>query len=294
MMKVSIVIPVYNTENYVGDCVESALNQSYEDIEILVVNDGSTDSTGSILEKYKDRVKIFDKKNEGTASALNTGIKNMTGEWFKWLSADDLLKPDAIEKLVSEIKKLGSDAQNYIFYSSYDFIDKNGHQIDVFNEPNYNSINSFERNVILLDHYYGNGTTSIMHKSIFYECGMFDEALRYKDDYEFWLRCCVLFDYKLHLIDGNLAQYRIHESQLTKKRYGDSLEQINFIRSKIIEQLSPVLQAKYRDALKKYQKQKPLKIKIRRKIRDVMFSILPKNVFGRILQMYMERKKIRN
>ena len=293
-MRVSIIIPVYNTENYIENCIESVLNQSYEDIEILVVNDGSTDSTGSILEKYRNRIQIFSKKNAGTASALNMGIKNMTGEWFKWLSADDLLKPGAIEKLVLEIKKLGNDAQNCIFYSNYDLIDKNGHQIDVFEGPNYNSLEPFERNVILLDHYYGNGTTSIMHKSIFDECGMFDETLGYKDDYDFWLRCCVLFDYKLHLIDENLAQYRIHESQLTKTRYGDSLEQINFIRSKIIKQLSPALQTKYRDALKKYQKQKPLKIKIRRQVRDVIFSILPKNASNRILQTYMKRKDVKN
>ena len=293
-MRVSIIIPVYNTENYIENCVESVLNQSYEDIEILVVNDGSTDSTDSILKKYRNRIQIFNKKNAGTASALNMGIKNMTGEWFKWLSADDLLKPDAIKKLVLEMKKLGDDAQNCIFYSNYDLIDKNGHQIDVFEGPNYNSLEPFERNVILLDHYYGNGTTSIMHKSIFDECGMFDETLGYKDDYEFWLRCCILFDYKLHLIDENLAQYRIHESQLTKTRYGDSLEQINFIRSKIIKQLSPALQTKYRDALKKYQKQKPLKIKIRRQVRDVIFSILPKNASNRILQTYMKRKDVKN
>ena len=293
-MRVSIIIPVYNTENYIENCIESVLNQSYGDIEILVVNDGSTDSTGSILEKYRNRIQIFNKKNAGTASALNMGIKNMTGEWFKWLSADDLLKPDAIKKLVLEIKKLGDDAQNCIFYSNYDLIDKNGHQIDVFEEPNYNSLEPFERNVILLDHYYGNGTTSMMHKSIFDECGMFDEILEYKDDYDFWLRCCILFDYKLHLIDDNLAQYRIHESQLTKTRYGDSLEQIDFIRSKIIKQLSPALQTKYRDALKKYQKQKPLKIKIRRQVRDVIFSILPKNASNRILQTYMKRKDVKN
>ena len=293
-MRVSIIIPVYNTENYIENCIESVLNQSYEDIEILVVNDGSTDSTGSILEKYRNRIQIFNKKNAGTASALNMGIKNMTGEWFKWLSADDLLKSDSIEKLVLEIKKLGDDAQNCIFYSNYDLIDENGHQIAVSEEPNYNSLEPFERNVILLDHYYGNGTTSMMHKSIFDECGMFDEILEYKDDYEFWLRCCVLFDYKLHLTDENLAQYRIHESQLTKTRYGDSLEQINFIRSKIIKQLSPALQTKYRDALKKYRKQKPLKIKIRRQVRDVIFSILPKNASNRILQTYMKRKDVKN
>ena len=107
-MKVSIVIPVYNTEKYISSCIESALNQTYDDIEILVINDGSTDSTLSIITKFEKKIKIINKKNGGTASALNYGIKNMSGQWFKWLSADDLLKNNAIEKLVLEINKLGS------------------------------------------------------------------------------------------------------------------------------------------------------------------------------------------
>jgi len=289
-MKVSIVIPVYNTEKYIEKCIKSALNQTYDNIEIIVVDDGSTDSTPSLLKKFEDRIKIITKKNGGTASALNHGIKNMSGQWFKWLSADDLLKNNAIEKLILEIKNLGKDAENCIFYSNYDLIDENDSVIDEFIEPDYNSLDSFQRNVILLDHFYGNGTTSIMHKSIFEKCGLFDESLGYKDDYEFWLRCCIIFNFKLHLVSENLAQYRIHTEQLTKKRYDDALEKTKQIKSKILCRLSPDLKSKYLLELKKYQKKKPLKTKIRHLSRDILFKSLPKKTSNKILERYLNKK----
>ena len=112
-MRVSIVIPIYNAEKYLRECIESALNQKYEDIEVIAVNDGSKDNSLKILEEYSDRINIISKKNGGTASALNLGIKNMTGEWFKWLSADDVLYPNAIEELIIEAKKI-PDKKNTI------------------------------------------------------------------------------------------------------------------------------------------------------------------------------------
>ncbi len=289
-MKISIIIPVYNAEKYLEQCIESALHQSYADIEIIAVNDGSTDQSVSILNKYKNDIIVIDKKNGGTASALNLGIKNMTGDWFKWLSADDVLVKNTIEKLVVEIDKLGKEAERCILYSNYDIIDKNGNILETFVEPNYNSLDIFQRNVILLDHFYGNGTTSIMHKSIFDNCGLFNETLEYKDDYEFWLRCCLLFEYKLHLVNENLAKYRIHESQLTKKRYNDALEKITQIRLMILKQLHNDLQSKYLIALKNYEKQKPLKTKIQKNIRNLIFDILPQNTSNRILEFYLNKK----
>ena len=91
MTKVSIVIPVYNTEKYLDDCIESALNQTYKEIEVIAVNDGSTDNSLEVLKKYADRIKIISKPNGGTSSALNVGIAAMAGEWFKILGADDVL-----------------------------------------------------------------------------------------------------------------------------------------------------------------------------------------------------------
>jgi len=91
-LKVSIIIPVYNTEKYLHECINSALNQTYPEIEIIAVNDGSTDSSLNILKEYDKKIIIVDKKNGGTSSALNAGIRKMTGEWFKWISSDDYLE----------------------------------------------------------------------------------------------------------------------------------------------------------------------------------------------------------
>ena len=115
---VSIVIPVYNGSNYMAEAIDSALSQTYENIEVVVVNDGSRDEGRSddIAKSYGDKIRYFPKENGGSSSALNEGIKNMRGEWFSWLSHDDLYYKDKIknpniipvicERLVTEISNL--------------------------------------------------------------------------------------------------------------------------------------------------------------------------------------------
>ena len=90
--KVSIIIPVFNGSNYLQEAIDSALAQTYKNIEVIVVNDGSDDhgATENVAQKYEDRIRYFSKENGGVASALNWGIKNMTGEYFSWLSHDDI------------------------------------------------------------------------------------------------------------------------------------------------------------------------------------------------------------
>ena len=84
--KVSIIIPVFNSEKYLEECINSALNQTYQNIEIIAVNDGSTlKITKNILKKFSDKIIIISKENGGIASALNVGIKNAKGEWIKRL-----------------------------------------------------------------------------------------------------------------------------------------------------------------------------------------------------------------
>lgn len=291
-MKVSIIIPVYNAENYLDECIHSALNQTYHDIEIIAVDDGSKDNSLEKLMKYSDKIRIVTKKNGGTATALNMGIKSMSGEWFKWLSADDVLEKNAIEVLVDEIKNLGTESNFCIFYSNYSLINENGEIIGEFIEPDYNSLNLLDRNVILLDHYYGNGTTSLIHKTMFDKFGLFDETIGFHEDYEFWLRCCLLNNCKLHLVPQKLARYRIHSNQLTKKKINEGLKHTELIRSMFINKLSIEKRSLYLNALKKYKKQKPLRVRVRRSIRDVMIRVLPKNMSDRIIQEYITRKKI--
>lgn len=286
---VSIIIPAYNAQDYLVECLDSALNQTYDKIEVIAVNDGSTDRSLDILEKYSNKIKIISKKNGGTASALNLGIKNMSGEWFKWLSADDVLYPNSIKELVDAAKLLPN--KKYILYSNYDIIDSHGKIVDRKTEPNYNELDSFSMNVILLDHFVGNGTTSLIHKSIIDEFGMFNETIGYKEDYELWLRYNVLYNCGLHLVPKNLAKYRVHKKQLTKENVAISLSQSNTIRKYILDKLAPEERKKYEKALSEYQKTKPLASRGRHILRDIMLKVLPKSVSGPILKSYMNMKE---
>lgn len=102
---VSIVIPVYNGTNYLRESIESALSQTYPNIEILVVNDGSTDNgaTRDLAKSYGKKIRYFEKVNGGVSTALNLGIRNMSGEYFSWLSHDDVYHPENISRQIKNI-----------------------------------------------------------------------------------------------------------------------------------------------------------------------------------------------
>ena len=110
--KISIIIPVYNSEQFIDKCLNSIINQTYQNLEIICINDGSTDNSLTVLNKYqkKDkRIKIIDKKNAGVSAARNDGIKLSTGEYVTFVDIDDWLELDAIEALYNTIKKENVD-----------------------------------------------------------------------------------------------------------------------------------------------------------------------------------------
>jgi len=129
--KISIVIPAYNAANYLSEAIDSALAQTYPNVEIIVVNDGSRDDgeTEKIALSYGDQIRYFHKENGGSSSALNVGIANMTGEWFSWLSHDDLYTPEKLEKQVAYMNSLDIDEaelSKHVFFSASELIDANG------------------------------------------------------------------------------------------------------------------------------------------------------------------------
>lgn len=104
---VSVIIPVYNAAKYLRESIESVLCQTYSDLEIIIVNDGSTDSSLEIAENYQNdsRVKIISSKNKGAAAARNIGIRNSNGAYFQFLDADDILPSNKIEEQMKVLDK---------------------------------------------------------------------------------------------------------------------------------------------------------------------------------------------
>lgn len=107
-MKVTIALPCYKQAEYLPEAIESALAQTYKDIEIIVVNDGSPDNTSEVAKRYR-KVKLIEQVNKGLASARNTAIMNMRGQWFMPLDADDKLHPQCIEELIRVAKASKAD-----------------------------------------------------------------------------------------------------------------------------------------------------------------------------------------
>ena len=212
--EISVIIPVYNGEKYIGRAIQSALNQSFERMEIIVVDDGSTDNTLNYITQY-DRIIVLVKPNGGTGSALNTGIRNAKGKWIKWLSADDEMYPDCLDILYENAKN-----EDYIYYTNYDIIDEWNNIIGHFDEPNRNNKSIEELKKEMMGNYFGNGSTSFIHKNIFEKIGLFEE-MKHSEDYEFMLRA-LSKGVRMELIPEYTIKYRRHPDQLTN-RVGGSL-----------------------------------------------------------------------
>lgn len=108
MTKISLVVPVYNTEKYLRKCLDSLLNQTFHDIEIICINDGSTDNSAKILEEYP-HIKVITQENRGLSEARNTGIKAASGDYIGFVDSDDWVDLDFFEKLYNSITKYDAD-----------------------------------------------------------------------------------------------------------------------------------------------------------------------------------------
>ena len=203
---VSAVIPVYNGSNYLREAIDSILNQTYPNIEVLVVDDGSTDDTWNIIQSYGDKIRGFHKENGGVSSALNVAIDNMEGEWFAWLSHDDLWLPNKIEMQIQHLLK---NPGKGVYYSGYYYINPEG-KIICGNNGCWYSRGSDLRHMLRTGNYI-HGITSLIKRECFDTIGKFDEKLRYTQDYEIWFR--IAQQYELALFPMRLAKTRLHLAQ---------------------------------------------------------------------------------
>jgi len=234
---VTIVVPVYNGESFIEKALDSALAQTYENTEIVIVNDGSTDSTEKIVKSFNSpKIRYFKKENGGVASALNLAIQKADGEYISWLSHDDIYEQNKIEKDMAEIQKYNPEnRKNIIIYSNYSLINYKGDQIwesafqldysrTKLNDPIFPLMNGMV-----------NGCTLLIPKQCFYDVRFFDIKLRATQDYDLWFE--MFPKYALKFIDDVLIRSRVHDAQDSKKQTANDESDILWI--KMIKSLSP-------------------------------------------------------
>jgi len=282
---VSVVIPVYNSEKFLKQCLDSILTQSYQNIEIIAVDDGSTDTSSGILERYSDKINIISQKNQGLASALNLGISKMKGSWFKWFSPDDVMYSNTIETLIDEAK---NHPDNTIIYSNWNIIDDTGNILREFHESNYNELSEFDFNVRLLDGQQINVNTTLIPATLFKKYGVRELDDPVAIDYDFFLRSALLHDAKFRLTSQPLVKYRIHSDQLSHKNISKTLNYISEIKDEILMKLDEPLRIKYNHGLEQYKKTKPTKTKTL-EFGMKLLSSAPTWASDRVLMLYLNK-----
>ena len=214
---ISIIIPVYNGSNYIKEAIDSALSQTYSNIEVLVINDGSTDggATEEIVLSYGDKIRYFKKPNGGVSSALNLGISQMRGEYFSWLSHDDAYTKDKVAVQIQQI--LESGAANVISLCGSCFIDSASNIIqhkrvsDPFTDG---QVSWNDALAYLLDKGWFNGCSLLIPRAAFGDTLRFHEGLRFSQDHLMWIEI-LLSQYDLVYSNYVGVLSRVHNAQQT-------------------------------------------------------------------------------
>jgi len=211
---VSIIVPVYNGANYMREAIDSALNQTYDNIEVIVINDGSRDGgkTERAALSYGDRIRYFSKHNGGVATALNLGIEKMKGEYFSWLSHDDIY---AREKIAHEVEQLrGHSDRTAVVAEGCKIIDANGTYLYTSNISDRYESKQLENGLFCLLYGGINACATLIHKSHFKRVGKFDPSLRTTQDFDLLFR--ILRGQKILFLETSNVFSRTHAEQGSK------------------------------------------------------------------------------
>jgi len=221
---ISIIIPTYNRSKFIKNAVHSVLNQTYKDIEIIIVDDCSTDATESIIAFIGDeRLKyIKNSKNTGVAFSRNIGIKNSKGSYISFIDDDDEWMPEKLEKQISRFKELTDDYG--VVYCGYGIYNKSG----VLNGEKHPEFKGSVAKKMLAGSIMG-GSTPLLRKRVFDVCGLHDTSLKNAVDWEMWIR--VSQSFKFDFVDEVLVKYNIHGNQLSVD-IKNKIRALNIIKEK--------------------------------------------------------------
>ncbi len=261
MKNVSVIIPVYGVEKYIAATVQSVLEQTYKNFELIIVDDGSPDRSLEICQQFSDpRIKIICQPNQGVCAARNTGVHHAQGDYLAFLDGDDLWLPQKLEKHVEHLENSPTVG---VSFSRSAFIDEAGQPLGLYQMPKLRGINP---PLILCRNPVGNGSVPVIRREAFEGirfqvnfCGIasdcyFDEQLHHFEDVECWLRIALKTDWQTEGIPEALTLYRVN----SKGASTNLLKQLDDLE-KVLEKTrsyAPDLIAKYGDPAKAYELRK--------------------------------------
>ncbi|MBD2165749.1 glycosyltransferase family 2 protein [Calothrix membranacea FACHB-236] len=222
MKKVSVIIPVYGVENFIASTLQSVLEQTYTNLEILIIDDASSDQSIEICQQFTDaRIRIIHQENRGLAGARNTGIRHAQGDYLAFLDGDDLWLPEKLEKHIAHLE---TSPEVGVSFSRSAFIDADGKPLGSYQMPKLTEINTpylFCINPV------GNGSAAVVKRQVFQEIKFldnlygsledfyFDEHFRQSEDIEFWIRISIQTNWQIEGIPEALTLYRVNSSGLS-------------------------------------------------------------------------------
>jgi glycosyltransferase involved in cell wall biosynthesis len=223
MPKVSVIIPIYNAEQYISETIRSVLDQTFQDFELLAVDDGSPDKSVEVCQQFTDpRIKIIRQANRGLSGARNTGIRHAEGEYIAFLDADDIWRPQKLEK---HVEHLESRPLVGISFSYSAFINEFGALTGLCQKPK--KLKDITPSYILCRNPVGNGSAAMIRRAVFEQIKYpndihgvedyyyFDENFRQAEDVDFWMRVAVTTNWQLEGIPEVLTLYRINSGGLS-------------------------------------------------------------------------------
>ena len=190
MPTISVIIPAYNAEKFIKGTINSVLNQTFRDLELIVINDGSTDGTLEVISSFSDsRLQVFSYPNAGPQKSRNRGIEQAKGEYLSFLDSDDLWTPDKLER---QLQALQENPDAAVAYSWTDFINESGERLPGGQHFKFTK-DVYEQ--LLLGDFIGSGSNPLIRRDALLNVGPFDESLVGGQDWEMWLRLAAQYHF---------------------------------------------------------------------------------------------------
>ena len=241
MPLVSVVIPVFNGEKTIQETIESVLNQTLTDFELLVINDGSQDGTLEIVERIPDsRIQVFSYPNAGQSTSRNRGIEIAKGDYISFIDADDLWTPD---KLEAQLQALQANPKAGVAYSWTDWIDESS---QLLGKGSHNTEQGEVFTKLLLNDFVANGSNVLIRRDALTEVGGFDPSVTPAEDWDLWLRLAARYEFVavrspqiLYRISPNSASFNVWKMessslQVIDKAFAVAPESLQYLKQQCL------------------------------------------------------------